>query len=145
MKVTMKKSKIAKWAGRVISASLVMLAIFVFTQVDDWGRDLTTNYAGLEVSAYKDRNECVEATLAAIKELGWVLVDDAPIHAVRSSTLGFKDDVYVYITGFGDITIIRFWSKSRVGIGDLGQNPRNIVDLLLEVDIQLNGNNEKAL
>jgi hypothetical protein len=133
----MKKSNLRIWAGRVISASLVVLAIFVFTQVDDWSRDLTTNYAGLEVSTYNDRNECVEATLKAIKELGWVLIDDAPIHAVRSSTMGFKDDVYVYITGFGDVTIIRVWSKSRVGIGDLGQNPRNIVAFLQEVDKQL--------
>ena len=135
--------KVTLWAGRLIPVCLVLIAVFVCTQVDDWGRDLITNYAGIEVTVEnKDRNECIEATKTAINGLGWTLLDETPthcvFHAVRTSSLGFKDDIFVYFTGMLDgSTIIRFWSSSRTGFADLGQNPRNIVKLIKAIDKEL--------
>jgi uncharacterized protein (DUF1499 family) len=47
----------------------------------------------------------------------------------RTRVMGFVDDVTVIIQPAGTGAIIHAASKSRVGIGDLGQNRRNILEL----------------
>ncbi len=127
-----------KWISRTVMVLIAILVIFVVSQVDNWDRDLFINYAGHTVYVENNRNECVAATLKAIKDLdNWERIDCCGLHAVRTSRLGFKDDVYIYITGLDKSTEIRVWSKSRIGIGDLGQNPRNIVQLLKKIGSNL--------
>lgn len=52
-------------------------------------------------------------------------------HLVRKTALlGFKDDIWVVAEPIASCkTILHFESRSRVGKGDLGQNPRNIQEL----------------
>lgn len=47
----------------------------------------------------------------------------------RTRVIGFVDDVTVTIQAAGPDAIIHAASKSRVGVGDLGQNRRNILEL----------------
>jgi uncharacterized protein (DUF1499 family) len=47
----------------------------------------------------------------------------------RTRVIGFVDDVTVTIKPAGPGSIIHAASKSRVGVGDLGQNRRNILEL----------------
>ena len=49
---------------------------------------------------------------------------------VRTSRwLRFRDDVVVRLTSDNGVVRVDIASKSRVGKGDLGQNPRNIREL----------------
>lgn len=60
---------------------------------------------------------------------------DGLIEAVRSTRLfKFEDDVMVKISGSGEESKVVFESASRVGKGDLGQNRRNLRELLEAVD-----------
>jgi uncharacterized protein (DUF1499 family) len=43
--------------------------------------------------------------------------------------MGFVDDVVITVESAGPGSICHAASKSRVGIGDLGQNRRNILEL----------------
>lgn len=47
----------------------------------------------------------------------------------RTRTIGFVDDVVLTFKPAGPGTMIHAASRSRVGIGDLGQNRRNILEL----------------
>ena len=47
----------------------------------------------------------------------------------RTHVIGFVDDVTVTIQSAGTGAIIHAASRSRVGVGDLGQNRRNILEL----------------
>jgi uncharacterized protein (DUF1499 family) len=47
----------------------------------------------------------------------------------RTRTIGFVDDVVVTVKPAGPGTIMHAASRSRVGLGDLGQNRRNILEL----------------
>ena len=57
------------------------------------------------------------------------------VRAVRTTPLfRFKDDVTVRVHADGDGARAEVTSASRIGKGDLGQNPRNIKKLLQAVD-----------
>jgi uncharacterized protein (DUF1499 family) len=57
------------------------------------------------------------------------------LHAVRESRIfRFEDDVTVSLSARGTGSEVVFESASRVGKGDLGQNPRNLRDLIEAVD-----------
>jgi uncharacterized protein (DUF1499 family) len=47
----------------------------------------------------------------------------------RTRLVGFVDDITVTIQAGGSGSILHAASRSRVGIGDLGQNRRNILEL----------------
>ena len=74
---------------------------------------------------------------------GWKLESssETEVRAVRRTRLGFVDDVVVRLsekkTGDRTNTHARMESTSRVGIWDLGQNNRNLRDLLDAVDREL--------
>ncbi len=61
-----------------------------------------------------------------------VEVDSEPgkLHLTRRTRLiGFVDDIRLRFLPAGPGTLIHAESRSRVGIGDLGQNRRNILEL----------------
>ncbi len=138
-----------------ISSALVLLAVLaglgflvVALQVDDWGRDLTTNVAEtardaaepllrpLTVSVAAD--EAAELVLAVAAALPrWRFVSDDVDNGTRrlrfvrtSRFFRFRDDVTVWIEDLGEQRIVRARSASRVGNADLGQNPRNLRALM---------------
>ena len=137
------------WAIGILAAGALTLVVILAMYVEDWSRDLTTNYARTSNDAddellrplllpltVADAAERVKAAATSLS--GWNLADESDtegtpqktLHFVRTtSILRFHDDVIVTITGEGDDSLIEMESQSRVGRGDLGQNPRNISEL----------------
>jgi uncharacterized protein (DUF1499 family) len=82
-----------------------------------------------------------EAT-ATLPRWTWVGEDidggAAVVRLVRATRLlGFKDDIAVRVEPAAGGSIISARSESRVGSGDLGQNPRNLRELLRALRRQL--------
>lgn len=68
--------------------------------------------------------------------------DANAIKAVRATRLiRFKDDVTVRVEPHAEGAGAEFHSASRIGKGDLGQNPRNIRELLEAIDRELGPRN----
>jgi len=61
----------------------------------------------------------------------WRVESESPgeLRLTRRTRVGFVDDVTVTLKPAGPGTMIHAASKSRVGVGDLGQNRRNILEL----------------
>jgi len=142
------KAKSMLW----ILAGVIVVAFFVFKDVDDWGRDLTTNTASTD-DGYRDLKPITiprppDQTANYVTSMAATLPDwgvesgavampaqDGTInlHFVRTTKLmRFKDDVYVRLVPGEepDTTVVHVRSQSRLGQGDLGQNPRNIRELI---------------
>ena len=140
---------LALWivCGLAISGLLVA-AIVLVTHVEDWSRDLATNVAATSDQARDPRLrtldsplsplELVDAVAQAAGQLPrWELVErteedrQVRLHFVRTTgVLRFKDDIRVRIEPAGSGSRLSAESRSRVGKGDLGQNPRNLRELL---------------
>jgi len=133
-----------------VLAGVTIVTIFIFSHIDDWSRDLTTNVAWTDESSEKLKPlrvtkspEVVKSDLLRVVESmsNWSVADasdDASdgtlkIHLIRTTTImRFKDDIWVSLVP-GDTagsTMVQVRSQSRLGRGDLGQNPRNIRELL---------------
>ena len=129
-------------------ATVLAVAIVLATQVEDWSRDLSTNVAATSDEARDPRlrtldsplppAELADAVAQAAGQLPrWELVerteDDRQVrlHFVRTTgILRFKDDIRVRIEPAARGSRLSAESRSRVGKGDLGQNPRNLRELL---------------
>ena len=135
----------------LILVGLAMLAILlvIALQVDDWSRDLTTNRAATSIDSSDPTLRPVElpASVDQVKEVihrfaerndAWTIDAVATAAAAETSLclvrttrwLGFADDVQVLLQSTERGTRVDIASQSRVGKGDLGQNPRNIRELL---------------
>jgi uncharacterized protein (DUF1499 family) len=132
-----------------LGAGLLVLGVsFVAVQVEDWSRDLTTNTASTADDAADERLRPVHsklppAELAAHVEAATCLLKDwrlqaqnesagaIELHFVRTTpVLRFRDDIRVTITAADGGSRLTAESRSRVGKGDLGQNHRNLRELL---------------
>lgn len=144
-----------------LSVGTVVVALAVATivaiQVDDWGRDLVTNVAATAWTATDPdlRPVAVElspaATAALIASVGdalprWAFVRRAvtdsmiELQFVRTTRIfRFRDDVTVTVTDHGDHREVNARSASRLGTGDLGQNPRNLRELTRALRARLEG------
>jgi uncharacterized protein (DUF1499 family) len=140
----------------VLLVPLALLGILVAT-VDDWSRDLTQNYAEtspdaadpalrpIEIAGPPD--ELTAAVARAVARLPrWVqgsqeVSGDATVlRLVRTTPLmRFQDDITVRVRPSARGSRLEASSKSRVGKGDLGQNPRNLRELLTAVREELRG------
>lgn len=139
-----RKGRVLRRAG----LALLVLLLVVAAQVDDWSRDLTTNVAAthpdardaalrpiLSAASLDDLVDVVRRAAQGLPrwELGELdqLRGRCTLHLRRKSALfGFVDDVTVVVEDRGDRRVISAESRSRVGKGDLGQNPRNLKALL---------------
>jgi uncharacterized protein (DUF1499 family) len=63
----------------------------------------------------------------------------------RTAILRFTDDVTVVVEDTGDGSRALISSASRVGKGDLGQNPRNIETLIEAVDGELSADSQPSI
>lgn len=132
----------------VLLVLLVLVpALAVVLQVDDWSRDLTQNTAATGSNAPEGLRplesslsaaDCVELIKAAAAGLPrWELAtENGPtLNFVRSSGLfGFKDDIGVRVEDAGEKRRIHATSASRLGKADFGQNPRNLRLLLSAIE-----------
>jgi len=128
----------------------IILVIFaaVALQIDDWSRDWTTNFAELSDAAEDPmlRPLTLGPPPAAVAESLESKLREQPRWSVRARStegdvvrmhlthttrlLRFVDDVHATLrpTDPGG-TRVEATSQSRIGKGDLGQNPRNLKQL----------------
>lgn len=120
----------------------------VFSRIDNWKRDLTTNHARLTDDAGDQQlrpplikgtpAEVAERIAAWVDQQGrWEIVDQQKIDqgvemklTRTTPIMRFTDDIDVVLRTEGDATRVQAQSQSRVGKGDLGQNPRNLKELV---------------
>jgi len=119
----------------------------VALQVEDWQRDLTTNHSATSADAADPALRPIEVPLSpndlarAVKDAAsnlprWKLLDeqigtDVTLIFVRTTALWrFKDDITIRIEPAPTGSLLHAESRSRIGRGDLGQNPRNLRELL---------------
>lgn len=127
-------------------SAAIMLSIF--SRIENWKRDLTTNYAKLDPnspdpmlrpltipSSPDEVADRVEQWVA--RQPRWSIearekTDSAiTLHLIHRTTLmRFTDDIHVRLEIDGKQTRVEAESQSRVGKGDLGQNPRNLKELV---------------
>jgi len=115
--------------------------------LEDWQRDLSTNYARLDEAA---KNPLLRPQVLALKPTDaakvtkqwvtsnrmWEVQSEAKedgtvkLHLTRTTrVLRFIDDIHVEFQLHPSGVIVQAISQSRVGKGDLGQNPRNLLEL----------------
>lgn len=145
-------SNLLRYLGPAIGIVALLVTLWIFSYIEDWSRDLTTNIAETSPDAKDVRLRTqrlalspdeIEQKLKAIAQSKplWsydrtesVDADTRKIHLVRTTSLmRFKDDIIVTLKRDEDQTVLDVYSKSQIGKGDLGQNPRNIRDLLAYV------------
>ena len=144
---TKRKSKMIGWIA--LGVTLTILALIAM-RIDDWGRDCNQNFASLQANSDREglrpvRLNCsvgeAESRIMRWTESSprWEFVspsegvgDTRVMNLTRTTAImKFVDDVEVKITANSDgngVTITAT-SQSRIGKGDLGQNPRNLIEL----------------
>jgi len=146
------RKRMTSWliaVGLVILAVALLLVVGSLSQVEDWSRDLTVNHAATAADHADERlrplawsrtvSESTETVAAVVARLPrWRfesredLADGATIIRLTRSTRlwRFIDDLEVRIEPTEEGSVLHLTSRSRVGRGDLGQNPRNLRELL---------------
>ena len=127
----------------------VLAALFV--TIDDWSRDFTTNYVVMSESAQDPTlrpfivefpaDELAQATRqAALRIKNWEFVGQAKMDNTTmvvfertSRVWKFKDDIIIRVEDLNGRSRVSGESRSRLGYGDLGQNPRNLRRILSEL------------
>ncbi len=134
------------WIAAIIGC---LLLAGVLLRIDDWKRDWTTNWARTDPQAAAPDLRPLElpADPASVQQTVIAWVDEQPqwtvleksegaphrLHLVRRTRLWrFPDDVHVTIEASpsGEGSLLKAESRSRFGKGDLGQNPRNLKELI---------------
>ena len=153
MRETKRRKKKNPYIIPVMIAAL--LALFLFGYIDDWSRDFTRNHAAISPEATDESLRPLASTLstadlveAARRAAGrirtWEHIGDAAegnttlVLFERTSRIWrFKDDIIIVIENLGTERMVSGKSASRIGIGDLGQNPRNLRRILAELAVVL--------
>lgn len=147
MKVS--ENKRVKRPAIYISATITaVIMLSVFSRIDNWKRDLTTNQARLSIDAGDEKLQppllsgtpaevADQITRWADQQGRWQLVSQQQIKngvemklTRTTAIMRFIDDIEVVLQPEGDSTRVQAKSQSRIGKGDLGQNPRNLKELV---------------
>ncbi len=134
------------WLGLAVGATFVVMIAW---QVESVRRDFTTNTAETASDAADERLRpivtdlpieqvavVVEQAASGLKH--WKFIKRTQAEEVtalhferRTQFVRFTDDVTVYLQVLpAGGTLLHAHSGSRIGVGDLGQNPRNLRELL---------------
>ncbi|MBX3413480.1 MAG: DUF1499 domain-containing protein [Pirellulales bacterium] len=131
----------------VVGAILLLFMGTLFILVEDWSRDLTTNTAETSETSddpllrpmllHRPVAESADLVEHAVHTLvRWEIAgrdqegNTVVVRLVRTTALWrFKDDITVRLEPVAEGTRVSARSQSRVGKGDLGQNPRNLREL----------------
>tara|TARA_R110002049_G_scaffold47902_3_gene138518 strand:+ start:36156 stop:36608 length:453 start_codon:yes stop_codon:yes gene_type:complete len=141
--------------GYIFLAITAAIILAICMQIDNWQRDWTTNFAETDASDadpdlhpwilnHSSRDVADRISEWTASKSGWELVgeeekpdDSIRLHLTRTTRVfRFVDDIHVTIAAerHGEDSdphrsIVTASSQSRVGKGDLGQNPRNLKQL----------------
>ena len=137
---------------RWIFPSIVALSLLaLIVTIDDWSRDFTTNYSVMTETAEdpdlrpvvfeRPADEVVDAIQEAADRIkSWEFIGAAQVDRStmvvleRTSRIWrFKDDIILRVEDLGLRCRLGGESRSRIGYGDLGQNPRNLRRILAEL------------
>ena len=136
-----------KLATRLVVIGIALALFGLFALLEDWKRDLTTNYAQLDDGASDPSLRPIVFELSvdevAARVTQWVESmprwemqseehsgDQLQLHLTRRTRVfHFIDDVYVQLSEQDGGTRLDAESRSRIGKGDLGQNPKNLREL----------------
>jgi hypothetical protein len=143
--------------GGILLGLLLAFFAAMAWQVEDWSRDWTTNFAATDpqaadatlhpptIPAGLDEVTTWFARFAAARPQ-WQIreeISDPPqarLHLERTTRLWrFVDDVHATLTETDGGVLVELTSQSRVGKGDLGQNPRNLREILTALRSELGG------
>jgi hypothetical protein len=129
-------------------AVIGLMMLGIFSQVENWQRDLSINYASLDAESEDSRLHppvLSESTSElATRIVAWaedqslwsveseqVSDQEATIHLTRTTRIfRWVDDIHVVLSSVNGGVRLDAESKSRTGKADFGQNPRNLRDLL---------------
>jgi uncharacterized protein (DUF1499 family) len=142
------KERIRQMIGYVALAITAIIIVSVFARIDNWQRDLSSNFAETDASSddaalrpvtlNQSRDE-VSAMIQqwADNQRDWQFVTEdrasaeTKLHLTHATRLfRFVDDVHVTINDEAEGVTVNATSRSRIGKGDLGQNPRNLQVLM---------------
>ena len=143
------ETKRSKRPAIYISVTITaVIVLSVFSRIDNWKRDLTTNTARLSAEAVDEQlqpplvggapTEVAARIVSWVDQQGrWKLVSQQQIEqgvemklTRTTSIMRFTDDIDVVLRPEGDSTRVQAQSQSRIGKGDLGQKPRNLKELV---------------
>jgi len=130
---------------------IAAVVLGLFSQIENWKRDLSINFASLDAKSPDSRlhppivPQSVQETEEKIK--AWVeqaprwsiessdlTAEEGTIHLTRTTKIfRWVDDIQIRLHAEDDGTRIEAESRSRVGKGDLGQNPRNLREMLVGI------------
>ena len=131
----------------VILSVVACVLMSIFARLDNWKRDLTTNYARLDASSPdpslrtlvlpSSRDEVADRLERWASNMPRWSVEsrqengsELQVHLThRTALFRFIDDIHVRLTEQEGGTRVDAESRSRFGKGDLGQNPRNLREL----------------
>ncbi|TWU45347.1 hypothetical protein Q31b_05190 [Novipirellula aureliae] len=137
--------------GFIVLAVVAISIVAVCSRIDNWSRDFTTNDAklaldsldpGLRIAPLSESAEVVAQRIEtwAGEQSKWKVLERKSsdrgihLHLTRTTMLfRFVDDIHVDLVRAGDGCRMEAESQSRVGKGDLGQNPRNLKELVSAV------------
>ena len=135
------------------------LVVFLFVYIDDWGRDFRSYEAAIAADAAdpmlrpltttRSKEEMLEAVRWAARRIrNWEYTGDVEsggstmLTFVRTNRLlRLKEDIMVRVEDQGERRVVTGASRSRLELGDLGRNPRNLRRLLFELRAVLRGAN----
>ena len=138
--------------GIAIGCIVVAITVWTFSHVDNWSRDLTTNVAELSEDATDSDlkplvSDSPPETIAdqvadwVEQQASWELVTreqneaGVEMHITRTTSIfRYVDDIQITIDRTNAGSKVYAKSKSRVGKGDLGQNPRNLKELVSAIN-----------
>lgn len=132
------RMNVRKMIGIVALIFFAGLIGLICWRVDDWGRDWTTNSAQ---DNFAVPNRTIDSAVKQVQhwadgKSNWHVSSEqrtdteAKMHLTRSTSVWkFTDDVHLTIRLSDAGVTIEATSKSRIGKGDLGQNPRNLAEL----------------
>ena len=147
--------KNAKTRRLVITCTAVL--VFLIVYIDDWGRDFISHEAEISsdtadeslrpLSSGRSHAVLVEAVkMAAHRISNWEYIGEVGYEEITLITfvrthrlLRLKNDITIRVEDLGKLREISGESRSRLEIGDLGRNPRNLRRLLQETRTVLKG------
>lgn len=148
----MRKFLTLRWIATLGLAVVAIVILSLFSQIENWKRDLSINYAALDAES-DDPSMHPPVVAETIPEVAdriadwaeqtplWAIeskaVSDqqAKIHLTRTTRIfRWVDDIHVQLSQVDGGVRVDAESKSRVGKGDLGQNPRNLRQLVAALE-----------
>ena len=136
------------FAVYAILAAAAAIMLNIFLRIDNWQRDWTTNFAKLEPDASDPLLRPLTLPMpqedAARRIIDWANSQDhwkvqsteandrgTAIHLTRTTGwMRYTDDIRLQLIDDETETRLEAESQSRLGKGDLGQNPRNLKELV---------------